>query len=94
MKSCLTSLIDSYDEVTGSVDEGRAVDVVYLLFLKVLDTISHNFLTDKQTVRCIDNWLRVTERWHRLARKVVSMLEDSQKQSGCCPGKMTLGGPA
>lgn len=41
------------------------MDVVYLFFIKVLDTISHNFLTDKlmncrldkQTVGCIDNWL-------------------------------------
>lgn len=47
MKSCLTNLIDFYSEMTGSVDDRRAVDVVYLLFIKVLDTISHNFLADK-----------------------------------------------
>lgn len=65
MKSCLTNLIGFYDEMIVSVDEGKAVDVVCLLFIKVLDTISHNFLTDKlmncrldkQTVRCIGSWL-------------------------------------
>lgn len=65
MKSCLTKLIDFSEETMGSVDEGRAVDVVYLLFIKALDTISHSFLADKlmncrldkQAQRCIDSQL-------------------------------------
>jgi len=64
-KSCLTNLIAFYDGMTGWVDEGRAVDVVYLDFSKAFDTVSHNTLTgnlrkcglDEWTVRCIENWL-------------------------------------
>ncbi|GAB0207124.1 mitochondrial enolase superfamily member 1 [Grus japonensis] len=64
-KSCLTNLIAFYDGMTGWVDEGRAVDVVYLDLNKDYDTVSHNILIskvrkcrlDEWTVRRIENWL-------------------------------------
>jgi len=64
-KSCLTNLIAFYDGMTGWVDEGRAVNVVYLSFSKVFDTVSHNSLLgklrkcglDEWSVRWIENWL-------------------------------------
>ncbi|GAB0179933.1 mitochondrial enolase superfamily member 1 [Grus japonensis] len=79
-KSCLTSLIAFYDGMTGWVDEGRAVDVVYLDFSKAFDTISHNILTgklrtcglDEGTVRWVENWLN-----GRAQRVVISGAESS-----------------
>ncbi|PKU29706.1 rna-directed dna polymerase from mobile element jockey- hypothetical protein [Limosa lapponica baueri] len=38
-KSCLTNLKAFYDGMTGWIDEGRAVDVVYLDFSKTFDSL-------------------------------------------------------
>jgi len=61
-KSCLTNLIAFYDGMTGWVDEGRAVDVVYLDFSKAFDTVSQDILLgncrlDEWSVRWIENRL-------------------------------------
>ncbi|GAB0187101.1 mitochondrial enolase superfamily member 1 [Grus japonensis] len=64
-RSCLTNLTSFYDKVTCLVDEGKAVDVVYLDFSKAFDTISHSILLEKWTARGLDgctlhwvkNWL-------------------------------------
>ena len=46
-KSCLTSLIEFFEEVTRYVDEGRAVDVVYMDFSKAFDKVPHGRLMKK-----------------------------------------------
>ncbi|KAK4829727.1 hypothetical protein QYF61_006188 [Mycteria americana] len=64
-RSCLTNLISFYDKVTHLVDEGKALDVVYLDFSKAFDTISHSILLEKPaahgldgcTLRWVKNWL-------------------------------------
>ncbi|KAF1503200.1 hypothetical protein FQV18_0001221, partial [Eudyptula minor novaehollandiae] len=59
-RSCLTNLISFYDQVTRLVDEGKAVDVVYLDFSKAFDTIPHSILLEKLAAHGLDRW---TLRW-------------------------------
>ncbi|KAK4811337.1 hypothetical protein QYF61_024473 [Mycteria americana] len=71
-RSCLTNLISFYDK-TRLVDEGKAVDVIYLDFSKAFDAVSHSILLEKLVAHGLDrctlcwvkNWL------HGRAQRVV-----------------------
>jgi len=79
-KSCLTNLTAFYDGVTGWVDEGRAVDVIYLDFSKAFDTVSDKVLISKLRKCGMDEWsVRWTENWlnGRTQRVVISGAESS-----------------
>ena len=64
-RSCLTNLTLSYNKMTCFMDEGKAVDVVYLDFSKAFDTVPHNILMenlasyglDGQTLHWVKHWL-------------------------------------
>ncbi|CAM4549252.1 unnamed protein product [Lepidochelys kempii] len=70
-KSCLTHLIAFYDEIIGSVNEGKAVDMLFLDFSKAFDTVSHSILAsklktyglDEWTIRWIESWLGHRAQW-------------------------------
>jgi len=69
-----------YDGMTGWVDEGRAVDVVYLEVSKAFGTVSRDILLvklrkcglDEWSVRWIENWLN--GRAQRLSSAVPSLV--------------------
>ncbi|GAB0203241.1 mitochondrial enolase superfamily member 1 [Grus japonensis] len=62
-RSYLTNLI-FYDKVTCLVDEGNAVDVVYLDFNKAFDTVSHSILPEKLAAHDLDgHMLRWVKNW-------------------------------
>ncbi|GAB0188205.1 mitochondrial enolase superfamily member 1 [Grus japonensis] len=62
-RSCLTNLISFCDKVTHLVDEGKAVDVVYLDFNKAFDNISHSILLEKLAAHGLDgctlHWVKI-----------------------------------
>ena len=63
--SCLTNLIEFFQEVTRCVDKGSAVDVVYMDFSKAFDKVPHGRLVKKvnshgiqgDLIKWIQNWL-------------------------------------
>ena len=72
-RSCLANLIELFEEVTKMIDEGRAVDVVYVDFSKAFDKVPHGKLVQKvkshgirgELARWIQNWL--SQRRQRVA---------------------------
>uniref|UniRef100_A0A803JL20 Reverse transcriptase domain-containing protein n=1 Tax=Xenopus tropicalis TaxID=8364 RepID=A0A803JL20_XENTR len=74
-RSCQTNLITFYEEVSKELNAGMALDVIYLDFAKVFDTVPHRRLMIKlrniglehNICNWIENWLK-----DRLQRVVVN----------------------
>jgi len=46
-RSCLTNLLQSFEEWTKALDEGYRLDVIYLDFRKAFDSVPHGQLIRK-----------------------------------------------
>jgi len=46
-RSCLSNLLSSLDQVTGLVDKGCSLDIVYLDLAKAFDKVPHQRLLNK-----------------------------------------------
>lgn len=51
----MTNLVAFYEEVTRWIDDGKAVDVVYLDFSRAFDTVSHSIPAAKLRKRGLDD---------------------------------------
>ena len=53
-KSCLTNLASFYAKGIHLVDEGKAVNVLYLDFFQAFDTVPYNILVQKLAAHSLD----------------------------------------
>ena len=57
-RSCLTNLLSFLDKITGVIDEGDDIDIIYLDFAKAFDKVPHQRLISKLLSHGIDGELR------------------------------------
>ena len=79
-RSSLTSLISFYDQVIHLVEDGKAVDVVYLDVSKAFDTVPHSILLEKLAAHSLDGCtLHWTKNWlnGQAQRVVVNRVKSS-----------------
>jgi len=68
-RSCLTNLLALFDRVTGVVDEGDGIDVIYLDFAKAFDKVPHQRLISKLISHGVDGELKELIRGWLTGRK-------------------------
>jgi len=64
-RSCLTNLLEVFEDWTKSLDEGYVIDVIYLDYKKAFDTVPHQCLLQKlqflgfggDVLRCLESFL-------------------------------------
>lgn len=55
-KVCLTNMTSFYDKMREKIiDEGKALDVIYLDFYKIFHTVSDCIQLEKLAARALDN---------------------------------------
>lgn len=85
-RSCFTSQICLYGEVTGFLDEQRDEDVIYPDFTKVFDIVSHDVLVRKlRTRRLAESTVRWTPSWwlHRVQSVALVSSEHNWTELPC-----------
>ena len=56
-KSCLTNLLETFEDWTRAIDEGYAIDAIYLDYRKAFDTVSHSNWIAKLQEYGIGGWI-------------------------------------
>ena len=64
-RSCLTNLLEFFEEITRIIDEGHSIDILYLDFARAFDKVPHARLMQKvqahgisgQISEWIEQWL-------------------------------------
>ena len=75
-RSCLTNLLSFLDKVSGIVDDGECVDVIFLDFAKAFDKVPHHRLLKKLASHGIDGKLREwISQWQRVEYKGYVLVE-------------------
>jgi hypothetical protein len=81
-KSCATNLTFFMDKVTRAVDEGKAVDIIYLDFAKAFDKVPRQRLLNKLRAKGVDvnivNWI---ENW--LSNRNQKVCIQGEKSEDC-----------
>ena len=63
-KSCTTNLLEFMEKVTAEVDQGNAMDLVYLDFSKAFDKVPHKRLIEKMKAHSVNGrLLQWIQRW-------------------------------